>query len=156
MWAGILFQLGVFLLCHILGDYLEQEKVNENNLIVSLQSDLTFITITQEVAVITTKSRTRTYFLIKRFEQLDQFLESSLCKMTAGSNEFVLVSSLDYLLSEPLMTIIAVFLLQSETKRWTCWLRDSFAAGCSKLAMPTRPCGWFECMHLLPSLSNCP
>ena len=38
----------------------------------SSQSDLTFITITQEIIVITTKPGTKMYLLIKQFEQSDQ------------------------------------------------------------------------------------
>ena len=45
----------------------------QNRLMISLQSDLTFITFTQEIIAITTKSGTKRYLLIKQFEQPDQF-----------------------------------------------------------------------------------
>ena len=43
-----------------------------NRLMISLQSDLIFMTITQGIKVITTKPETERYSLIKQFEQLGQ------------------------------------------------------------------------------------
>ena len=45
----------------------------QNRLMISLQNDLTFITITQGIVAITTKPETEKYSLIKQFEQLGQY-----------------------------------------------------------------------------------